>query len=59
MKTCKRCSREFDQSKYDIIPSTEPADIFLKDLGVEDINDLCPECMEELGVKNLLALDEK
>jgi len=59
MKTCKRCFRKFDQSKYDIIPSTEIADIFLKDIGIEDINDLCPECMEELGVKNLLVFEDE
>jgi hypothetical protein len=59
MKTCKRCFRKFDQSKYDISPSTEVADIFLKDMGVEDINDICPECREELGVKNLLVFEEE
>ncbi len=59
MKTCKRCFRKFNQSKYEINPSTESADIFLQDMGVEDINDLCPECMEELGVRNLLVLEEE
>jgi hypothetical protein len=59
MKTCKRCFRKFDRSKYDVSPSTEVADIFLQDMGVEDINDICPECREELGVKNLLVFDEE
>jgi hypothetical protein len=58
MKTCKRCFREFDQSKYDINPSTELADIFLNDMGVENINDICPECRKELDVMNLLGFGE-
>ncbi|MDO9558219.1 MAG: hypothetical protein Q7I89_00860 [Syntrophales bacterium] len=28
------------------------------DIGVEDINDLCPECREEFGVMNLLGFGE-
>jgi len=27
----------------------------LRDLGIEDINDMCPECREELGVMDLLG----
>ena len=58
MKTCKRCFREFEESEVDVVdvrPATELADIFLRDVGVEDINDLCPQCREELGVMNLLG----
>jgi len=58
MKTCKKCFREFDESEVDVLgvsPATELADIFLQDIGVEDINDLCPECREELGVMDLLG----
>ena len=56
LKTCKRCFREFDEEDVlDTSPTTELADIFLQDIGVEDINDLCPECREELGVMNLLG----
>ena len=43
MRTCKRCFREFDESEVDVLgvsPATELADIFLQDIGVEDINDL-------------------
>ena len=28
------------------------------DIGIEDINDLCPECREELGVMNLLGFGQ-
>ena len=59
MKPCKRCFREFEESEVDVVdisPATELADIFLRDAGVEDINDLCPQCREELGVMDLLGL---
>ena len=42
---CKRCLQEFEESEVDVVnvsPATELADIFLRDIGVEDINDLCP-----------------
>ena len=58
MKTCKRCFREFDESEADVVdvsPATELADILLRDISVEDINDLCPDCREELGVMDLLG----
>ena len=28
------------------------------DIGVEDFNDLCPQCREELGVMNLQGFGE-
>jgi len=55
MKTCKQCFREFEEEDTDISPPEELANIFLQDIGVEDINDLCPQCREELGVMNLLG----
>lgn len=58
MKTCKRCFREFEESEADIVdasPAKELTDIFLQDIGVEDINDLCPLCREEMGVMDLLG----
>jgi len=55
MKTCKRCFREFEKDDIAESPAEELADIFLQDIGVEDINDLCPQCREELGVMNLLG----
>jgi len=54
-KTCKRCFREFEEDHIDESPAEELADIFLQDIGVEDINALCPQCREELGVMNLLG----
>ena len=58
MKTCKRCFQEFEESEVDVLdvsPATELADIFLQDIGIEEVNDLCPLCREELGVMNLLG----
>ena len=28
------------------------------DIGIENINDLCPECREEFGVMNLLGFGQ-
>lgn len=42
----------------DVSPATELADIFLRDIGVEDINDLCPRFREELGVMDLLRVEQ-
>mgnify|MGYP006910658611 CR=1 FL=1 len=48
MKICKRCFREFDEEEsQDISPAGSLAEIFLRDI---DIEDLCPECREELGL---------
>ncbi len=59
MKFCKNCYREFDEEDVlDVSPATEVGDIFLQDIGVADINDLCPECREELGVMNLLGFGQ-
>lgn len=59
MKTCKRCFREFDEEDFlDVSPAKELADIFLQDVGIVDINELCPECREELGVMHLLGFGE-
>lgn len=57
MKMCKRCLREFEEEilDVDISPATELVDIMIRDFGIENINDLCPECREELGVMDLLG----
>jgi len=56
MKVCKRCFREFDEEEIsDANHTTELADIMLRDIGIDDINDLCPQCREEIGVMDLLG----
>ena len=56
-KTCKRCFREFEEEiqDADLNHVMELADIMLRDRGIYDINDLCPQCREELGVMDLLG----
>ena len=69
MKICKRCFREFnEEAVLAVSPAMELADYLDSrfhgndrgetDIGVEDINDLCPECREELGVVNLLGFGQ-
>ena len=56
-KTCIRCFREFEEEiqDADLTHAMELADIMLQDFGIDEINDLCPQCREELGVMNLLG----
>jgi hypothetical protein len=59
MKTCRRCFLKFDEEDVMYVnPETELAESFLQYVGSVDMNDLCPECMEELGVMNLLGFGE-
>jgi len=56
MKICKRCFREFNEEDVlDVNPATGLADIFIEDIDIQDINDLCLKCREELGIINLLG----
>ncbi|MBN2514979.1 MAG: hypothetical protein JXC33_02985 [Deltaproteobacteria bacterium] len=56
MKTCKRCFREIEEPEVnvvDISSAADPADSVLQGIDIEDVNNLCPECREELGVMTL------
>jgi hypothetical protein len=56
MKLCKKCFREFDENdKMEDSPARELGDIFISDIGNVDIEDICPECREELGIINLIG----
>lgn len=57
MIICERCFREFEEDEQYISPAEELADIFLQDTEEEDLNDLCPQCREDLGVMNILGFD--
>ena len=51
MKICKRCFREFDEMEdSDSSPAENLGNIFLRDIGIDDISNLCPDCREQLGV---------
>jgi hypothetical protein len=56
MKLCKRCFKEFDEDEniYSI-PARELRDIFISDIGDMNIEDICPDCREELGVMSLMG----
>lgn len=49
MKVCKRCFDEYDDEEDIYIDPTEDIEFILIQMGVDDINDLCPDCREELG----------
>jgi hypothetical protein len=56
MKLCKKCFRDFEEKdKMKDSPARELGDIFISDIGNIDIEDICPECREELGILNLLG----
>lgn len=56
MKLCKRCLKEFDENEsMDYSPARDLGDIFISDMGDYDVEDICPECREELGIMNLMG----
>jgi hypothetical protein len=56
MKLCKRCFREFDEDEgSDYSPVRELGDIFISDISDDAVDDLCPECREELGAMNIMG----
>jgi len=58
MKICKRCFREFEEEGIYISPAEIVANLMFRDMGVEDINDICPLCREELGINNILGFGQ-
>ena len=56
MKLCKKCFREFDENdNMEENPARELGDIFISDIGKVDIEEICPECREKLGIINLMG----
>ena len=56
MKLCKKCFKEFDENKsVDCSPARELGDIFVSRASNNDVQELCPQCREELGVMNLMG----
>ncbi len=56
MKLCKKCFRKFDENdKMEDSSARELGDIFISGMGDVDIEDICPECREELGIINLMG----
>jgi hypothetical protein len=50
MRFCKRCYVEFDEEEDLYINPVEDFEDILDDIGIDDVNDICPDCREELGV---------
>lgn len=59
MKICKRCFREFeeDENLYDS-PAAELIEIFFDSARNENLNELCSQCREELGMLNLIGFKQ-
>ena len=56
MKACKKCYREFDDNEnVDYDHARDLADIFISDIGDVDVEGLCTDCREELGIMNLMG----
>jgi hypothetical protein len=56
MKICKRCSDEFIvDDNLSVSPASELDEIFFEQTVDKDINDFCRQCIEELGMLNLLG----
>ncbi|HEU18287.1 MAG TPA: hypothetical protein ENO00_02750 [Deltaproteobacteria bacterium] len=58
MKTCQRCRREFtpDESLVDGL-AEHLGELFIETIGTDDIKNLCPDCIDELGILNVLGFD--
>lgn len=41
---------EFDEEEDLYIDPVEDFEDILDDIGIDDVNDICPDCREELGV---------
>jgi len=58
-KVCKKCFREFEKEDIYLSPAKIVANMMIQQYGgIEYINDLCPQCREELGIMNILGNDE-
>ncbi len=59
MKTCVRCSRNFEADFDNLTPSEEHADAYLRHIAYPEVNELCPQCREEVGLLKILGFDEE
>lgn len=58
MKICQRCRRAFtpDENLIDS-PAVRLGERFLETTEIDDIENLCPDCIDELGIMNILGFD--
>jgi len=58
MKTCRRCLREFTPDENRIEgPAERLGELSIEEAENEDVTDLCPDCLEELGMMNILGFN--
>jgi hypothetical protein len=56
LKLCKRCFKEFDEDEgVEYSPARNLGDIFISAVGDVDVEDICLECREELGIMNIMG----
>jgi len=53
-----RCGREFEDDHFFSNPFMEIGEIYLESNGTTSIDDICPECREDLGIMSLLGFGE-
>jgi hypothetical protein len=58
MKVCVKCGREFKDDHSYSNPFIEIGKIYLESAGTVSIDDICPECREDLGIMSLLGFGE-
>ena len=58
MKTCVKCGREFEDDHLYSTPFIEIGNIYLESTRTVSIDEICPECREDLGIMSLLGFGE-
>ncbi|MBT8490143.1 MAG: hypothetical protein KJN62_03755 [Deltaproteobacteria bacterium] len=50
----------FDEEEDLYISPVEDLEDILEDIGIDDVNDICPDCREEVGVNvSLVHIDDQ
>lgn len=55
MTICQRCFKEYEGTESLTTPMEQLGQIFQKSVNGYDVANLCPECIEELGIVNLMG----
>jgi hypothetical protein len=55
MEICKRCLKPYEKAKIQDSPIEELGQLFLGSIEYDEINQICHECKEELGILNLIG----
>ena len=44
---------------YNLSPSEEHADVYLRYIGYSQVNNLCPQCREAVALENVMGFDKE